>query len=106
MDPRKLVKYEEEYIDEEDQQFQDEPMVVFDDKQLKEIINLLDHNFKLNSDLRMRYPNQPDKFIDSEVELDEEIRKLQTLPAYPELYPLFYNSNALSIIVQLLLHNN
>ena len=73
MDPRKLVKPN----DEEDEDFDEQsPLIVFDEKQLKDIISLLDHNFKLNSDLRMRYPNQPDKFIDSEVELDEEIRKL------------------------------
>ena len=43
----------------------------------------LENNYKLNSDLRMRYPNQPDKFIDSEVDLDEDLRKLLILPSYP-----------------------
>lgn len=66
----------------------------------------LENNYKINSDLRMRYPNQPDKFIDSEVDLDEDLRKLLILPAYPQLYPIFYSSNALSIVIQLLLHNN
>ncbi|CAD8066864.1 unnamed protein product [Paramecium sonneborni] len=117
MDPRKKVKmqqYEDEdemEIDErddyqEDMQFREQNNELFDERQLREMIGQLENNYKLNSDLRMRYPNQPDKFIDSEVDLDEDLRKLLILPAYPKLYPIFYNSNALQIVIHLLQHNN
>ncbi|CAD8062940.1 unnamed protein product [Paramecium sonneborni] len=114
MDPRKKVKMQqnedEDEIEmddyQEDMQFREQNNELFDERQLREMICQLENNYKLNSDLRMRYPNQPDKFIDSEVDLDEDLRKLLILPAYPKLYPIFYNSNALQIVIQLLQHNN
>ncbi|KAI3502753.1 hypothetical protein L1887_31034 [Cichorium endivia] len=36
---------------------------------------------------RLKYPDQPEKFADSEIELHEEIEKLKTLAGAPELYP-------------------
>ncbi|CAD8155154.1 unnamed protein product [Paramecium octaurelia] len=118
MDPRKRVKLQQydneedmEYDDDrndeqQDMQFREQNTELFDERQLREMIFQLENNYKLNSDLRMRYPNQPDKFIDSEVDLDEDLRKLLILPAYPQLYPIFYSSSAVPIVIQLLLHNN
>lgn len=80
-------------------QFREQNNELFDERQLREMILQLENNYKLNSDQRMRYPNQPDKFIDSEVDLDEDLRKLLILPAYPQLYPIFYSSNAIPIVI-------
>lgn len=41
----------------------------------------------------MKYSDQPDKFVDSEIDLDDDIRKLQNLSAYPHYLSIFYNSH-------------
>lgn len=35
----------------------------------------------------MKHAADPDKFVDSELDLDEEIHKLHSLAAVPHLYP-------------------
>lgn len=42
-----------------------------------------------NSQMRVKYPGQPDRFVESEVELDEEIKKLNAISSSPQLYTEF-----------------
>lgn len=42
-----------------------------------------------NTQLRVKYPGQPDRFVESEVELDEEIKKLHAISSAPNLYEEF-----------------
>lgn len=44
--------------------------------------------------------------MDSEVELDEEIKKLHILAASPELYPVFIKLRAPESLLKLLMHEN
>ncbi len=44
--------------------------------------------------------------MDSELELDEEIKKLHILAASPELYPVFIRMNSTESLIKLLLHDN
>lgn len=44
-----------------------------------------------NSQMRIKYPGQPDRFVESEVELDEEIKKLHAISSSPQLYEDFIN---------------
>ena len=46
------------------------------------------------------------RFVESEVELDEELQKLQVLAASPELFSLFASLNVIPSIVNLLTHEN
>jgi len=46
------------------------------------------------------------RFIDSEVDLDEDIKNLRSLAAFPQLYGDFLSSNALEKIIPLLNHAN
>ena len=38
--------------------------------------------------MRTRYPDQPEKFMQSEVDLDDEVKKLLVMAGSPELYPV------------------
>ena len=44
--------------------------------------------------MRTRYPDQPEKFMQSEVDLDDEVKKLLVMAGSPELYPVLVVSLA------------
>ena len=52
-----------------------------------------------NQKLRVKYSDQPEKFMDSEVELHEGIGELYAIAAFPELYQLFVSSNGLDLVL-------
>ncbi|CAN1160777.1 Beta-catenin-like protein 1 [Linum perenne] len=54
---------------------------------LKKLVLSFERRFKENIEARLKYPDQPDRFSDSEVELHLELEKLRVLAGGPELYP-------------------
>lgn len=54
----------------------------------------------------MKYLDQPERFVDSEIELDEAVRSLMKICDSPELYSVLAVSPTLPNIIQLLQHNN
>ncbi|KAI9100186.1 hypothetical protein K1719_024404 [Acacia pycnantha] len=79
---------------------------VLDLKALKKLVLALERRLKDNIEARLKYPNQPDRFADSEIELHEELQKLKVLAGAPELYPDLVNLNVVPSIVDLLNHDN
>lgn len=59
-----------------------------------------------NQEQRVRYADQPEKFMESEADLDEEIKNLFTLTQAPHLYPEIVNLGSVASIVSLLSHEN
>ncbi|XP_003366589.1 conserved hypothetical protein [Trichinella spiralis] len=57
-----------------------------------------------NQELRIKYPNDPIQFLDSDIELNMTIRDLHCLSNAPQFYGLLVRLNAVSILCQLLLH--
>jgi beta-catenin-like protein 1 len=39
--------------------------------------------------MRTKYTDKPERFVDSEIDLDEDIKTLSSLSAYPELFRYF-----------------
>ena len=60
----------------------------------------------MNQDLRIRHADDPEKFLKSEVDLDEEVKKVQQLAAAPELYGQFVNEGGVKLLSGLLNHTN
>lgn len=79
---------------------------VVDLRTLKKLVLSFERRLKENIEARLKYPNQPDRFADSEVELHEELQKLKVLAGAPELYPDLVNLNVVPSIVDLLNHDN
>lgn len=75
-------------------------------KTLKKLVLAFERRLKDNIEARLKYPNQPDRFADSEVELHEELQKLKVLAGAPELYPDLVSLNVIPSIVDLLNHDN
>ena len=45
--------------------------------------------FKDNLEMRMKYSEEPSKFMESEVDLDDAVKRMMVIPGSPELYPDF-----------------
>ncbi|KAI7744534.1 hypothetical protein M8C21_016208 [Ambrosia artemisiifolia] len=75
-------------------------------KTLKKLVLSFERRLKDNIAARLKYPDQPDKFADSEIDLHDEIQKLKILAGAPELYPDLVNLNVIPSILDLLTHDN
>ncbi|MCI19275.1 beta-catenin-like protein 1-like, partial [Trifolium medium] len=56
---------------------------VVDNRTLKKLVLSFERRLKENIEARLKYPNQPDRFADSELELHEELHKLKVLAGAP-----------------------
>lgn len=79
---------------------------VLDVKTLKRLVLAFERKFRDNIAARLKYPDAPEKFADSELELHDEIEKLKILAGGPELYPELVNLNTIPSILSLLNHDN
>jgi beta-catenin-like protein 1 len=73
---------------------------------LKNILTSLNEKIKINKNLRQKYPNVPDKYLNSEIELHEEIKVLQRIAAYPNLINDFVENEGIELLINLLNHPN
>ncbi|XP_065887853.1 beta-catenin-like protein 1 [Dysidea avara] len=71
----------------------------------KMLLNFEKKVFK-NQELRIKHADAPEKFMESEVDLHEEIEKLHVLATVPELYPTLVDMNCLHTTIGLLNHEN
>ena len=62
--------------------------------------------YKENLEMRTRYADEPQKFMESELDLDEEVKKLMAIAGSPELYPDFVRTNTVETLLTLLTHQN
>lgn len=85
---------------------QQNPVEALDLKTLKKLVLSFERRLKDNTAARLKYPDQPEKFADSEVELHDEIQKLKILAGGPELYPELVSLGTVASIAQLLNHDN
>ncbi|KAF0316664.1 Beta-catenin-like protein 1-like protein [Colletotrichum sp. SAR11_59] len=59
-----------------------------------------------NAELRARFANEPQKFIESEADLDAAIKDLSILAEHPDLYPQFVKLGCVDSLAGLLTHEN
>lgn len=62
--------------------------------------------YKENLEMRTRYADEPQKFMESELDLDEEVKKLMAIAGSPELYPDFVRTSTVETLLTLLTHQN
>lgn len=73
---------------------------------LKKLVLKVEKAINKNQSLRLKYPDQPDKFMDSEVDLDEELKRLQIIATAPHLYKNLVALGVLGSWLPLLTHEN
>ncbi|KAI9825661.1 MAG: hypothetical protein M1832_001005 [Thelocarpon impressellum] len=59
-----------------------------------------------NAELRAKFPDEPQKFVGSEADLDADIKALSSLAEHPELYEEFVKLGCVESLVGLLSHEN
>ena len=62
--------------------------------------------YKENLEMRTRYADEPQKFMESELDLDEEVKKLMAIAGSPELYPDLLRTSTVETLLTLLTHQN
>ena len=69
---------------------------------------LINFEKKINKNikLRMKYINEPEKFMESEIELYDSIQELYAIAAYSELYIDLVTYKAMNSILGMLTHEN
>lgn len=79
---------------------------VLDETNLKKLILNFEKKVLKNQELRIKYPDLPEKFMDSEVELNDILQEMHIIATQPELYPVLVELNAVQSILGLLSHEN
>ncbi|KAK1575281.1 hypothetical protein Q3G72_004086 [Acer saccharum] len=79
---------------------------VLDHRTLKKLVLSFERRLKENIEARLKYPDHPEKFAETEVDLHEELEKLKVLAGGPDLYPDLVNLNTIPSILGLLSHDN
>eukprot|EP00386_Alphamonas_edax_P011087 GDKI01035335.1.p1 GENE.GDKI01035335.1~~GDKI01035335.1.p1 ORF type:complete len:534 (-),score=175.30 GDKI01035335.1:23-1624(-) len=73
---------------------------------IKRLVNQLERKIKKNQEMRIKFPDEPEKFLKSEVDLDEELKRWSQLAASPELYGEFVECGGVQLLVNVLTHAN
>lgn len=69
-------------------------------------ITKLDRLTKKNAQLRGRFADSPQKFLDSEAQLDSLIKSFSIMTEHSDLYPAFVEHKGLEVFENLLAHEN
>eukprot|EP00967_Tisochrysis_lutea_P124019 scaffold207042_cov32-Tisochrysis_lutea.AAC.1 len=73
---------------------------------MKSMVLAVEKRINENMTLRMKYPDSPDKFMESELELFSNLKRLRALATVPELYPTFVKTKCVPSLLSLLSHEN
>ncbi|UYV80349.1 CTNNBL1, partial [Cordylochernes scorpioides] len=86
---------------------QEEQMdAVLDEAALKKLILNFEKKILKNQELRIKFPEFPEKFMDSELELHDVIQELHVVATQPDLYHVLVELNSVASLLGLLSHDN
>ncbi|CAL1298820.1 unnamed protein product [Larinioides sclopetarius] len=79
---------------------------ILDETNLKKLLLAFEKKVLKNQELRIKFPDQPEKFMDSEIELNDIIIEMHIIATQPDLYHILVELNSVSSILGLLTHDN
>lgn len=79
---------------------------VLDEAGIKKIILNFEKRILKNREMRIKFPDAPEKFMESELELHEVLQEMRVLATAPDFYPLLVKLNVISSLLELLSHDN
>eukprot|EP01111_Echinosteliopsis_oligospora_P015897 TRINITY_DN6439_c0_g1_i1.p1 TRINITY_DN6439_c0_g1~~TRINITY_DN6439_c0_g1_i1.p1 ORF type:complete len:506 (-),score=148.30 TRINITY_DN6439_c0_g1_i1:214-1731(-) len=83
-----------------------EAMEILDLQGLKRLILNFERKINKNQQMRIKFSDQAEKFMDSEIELDQEIKQMMIIATVPTLYGELVKLNAIPSLVGLMAHEN
>ncbi|XP_030068462.1 beta-catenin-like protein 1 isoform X1 [Microcaecilia unicolor] len=88
---------------EEEEEEEDEPL---DESSVKKMILTFEKRSYKNQELRIKFPDNPEKFMESELDLNDIIQEMHVVATMPDLYHLLVELNAVHSLLGLLGHDN
>ncbi|KAF9368208.1 hypothetical protein CPB97_004853, partial [Podila verticillata] len=79
---------------------------IFDLGAVRKMILKFERSINKNQEMRIKYADDAAKFMESEADLDEEIKHLMALTQAPQHYPVLVELNTVASILSLLTHEN
>lgn len=77
-----------------------------DETALKRLLLHFERKVLKNQEMRIKFADNPTKFMDSEIELFDTIQEMHVLSTQPELYKIIVNLNIIPTLLGLLSHEN
>ncbi|XP_075756909.1 beta-catenin-like protein 1 isoform X2 [Pelodiscus sinensis] len=87
----------------EEEEEEDEPL---DESSVKKMILTFEKRSYKNQELRIKFPDNPEKFMESELDLNDIIQEMHVIATMPDLYHLLVELNAVQSLLGLLGHDN
>ncbi|CAF4698825.1 unnamed protein product, partial [Rotaria sp. Silwood1] len=66
-----------------------------DETSLKRMLSQLEKRISKNQEMRIKYPDNPEKFMESEIELNDAVQELHIIATQSELYHVLVNMNGI-----------
>ena len=79
---------------------------LLDETKLKKMLTNFEKRILKNQELRIKFPDDPSKFMVSEVELHDAVQELRAVATVPDFYPLLVDLQCISSLLGLLSHEN
>jgi len=77
-----------------------------DGKAVKKLAAALEKRYRTNMESRLKHADDPTKFLESELDLDEAVKSLLAVASIPQLYPDLVEAGAIPTLLTLLTHDN
>uniref|UniRef100_J3S884 Beta-catenin-like protein 1-like n=1 Tax=Crotalus adamanteus TaxID=8729 RepID=J3S884_CROAD len=87
----------------EEEEEEEEPL---DESSVKKMILTFEKRSYKNQELRIKFPDNPEKFMESELDLNDIIQEMHVIATMPDLYHLLVELNAVHSLLGLLGHDN
>ncbi|XP_068188070.1 beta-catenin-like protein 1 [Antennarius striatus] len=89
-----------------DQDEEEPEAELVDESSVKKMILTFEKRSYKNQELRIKFPDNPEKFMESELDLNDIIQEMHVITTMPDLYHLLVELNAVHSLLGLLSHEN
>lgn len=79
---------------------------VLDETAVKKLVLNFEKKALKNREMRIKFPDQPEKFMESEIDLFEALQDLSAVATVPDQYPLLVELKCINSLLELLSHDN
>uniref|UniRef100_A0A3Q2YLN5 Beta-catenin-like protein 1 n=1 Tax=Hippocampus comes TaxID=109280 RepID=A0A3Q2YLN5_HIPCM len=100
VDRKKIL---EKLMDQDEDDPEAEPV---DESSVKKMILTFEKRSYKNQELRIKFPDNPEKFMESELDLNDIIQEMHVIATMPDLYHLLVELNSVHSLMGLLSHEN
>lgn len=79
---------------------------MLDETAVKKLVLNFEKKALKNREMRIKFPDQPEKFMESELDLYDALQELSAVATVPDQYPLLVELKCVNSLLELLSHDN